>query len=332
MAKPLVSVVTPFYNTAPYLAECIESVLAQTYSEFEFLLVNNQSDDGSREIAARFAAADPRIKLIDNPTFVGQVENYNGALSRIDLASRYVKMAQADDALFPECLQRMVELAEREPSVGLVSSYYLNGDQLQGEGVPRGLSRISGREACRMMLTEGRYLLGTPTTVLYRADVVRSRQPFFALGRYHEDTEAAFEILLERDLGFVHQVLSFSRADNVSITSSALDFNSRDLDYLMVLERFGPEVLSDEELARWRSFSHRGYFRFLGRALLRFQGRKFWEYHRRGLATIGWKLRWRSVVAWSAFEMLSLALNPQNTIERAMADLKKRLARRARHT
>ena len=52
--EPRVSVVTPFYNTAEYLAECIESVLAQTYTNFEYILVNNKSTDGSREIAERY--------------------------------------------------------------------------------------------------------------------------------------------------------------------------------------------------------------------------------------------------------------------------------------
>src|SRR6185503_16132381 len=96
--RPLVSVVTPFYNTAPYLAGCIESVLAQTHRDFEYLLVNNKSTDGSREIAARYSAQDSRLRVIDNPAFVGQVENYNGALAHISPASRYVKIVQADDA------------------------------------------------------------------------------------------------------------------------------------------------------------------------------------------------------------------------------------------
>jgi glycosyltransferase involved in cell wall biosynthesis len=53
MDRPLVSVVTPFYNTERYLAECIESVLAQTYPIFEYILVNNRSTDASRDIATR---------------------------------------------------------------------------------------------------------------------------------------------------------------------------------------------------------------------------------------------------------------------------------------
>src|SRR5579864_5002889 len=117
---PVVSVVTPFYNSATYLAACIQSVLAQTHQDFEYLLVNNMSTDGSREIAARYSAQDSRLRLIDNQAFVGQVENYNGALAQIDATSQYVKIVQADDAIYPECLARMVELAEREAGIGLV--------------------------------------------------------------------------------------------------------------------------------------------------------------------------------------------------------------------
>lgn len=327
-ASPSVSVVTPFYNTASYLAECIESVLSQTYRDFEYLLVNNRSSDGSREIAARYAAGDSRLRLIDNAAFVGQVENYNGGLAQISPRSRYVKVVQADDAIYPDCISRMVDLAEREPGVGLVSSYWMRGDRPEGRGVPRDVSRLAGRDACRKMLLDDAYFLASPTTVLYRADLVRARHPFYALGRYHEDTEAAYEILLESDFGFVHEILSFLRAGNASITASTQLFNSSDLDYLIILERYGAQLLTPMELARQRAFSHRGYKRFLGRALLRLKGRRFWDYHRVGLATIGWRLRRRDVLVEAAAELARLACNPKQTVKQAVVDVRKRLGPR----
>ena len=170
--QPRVSVVTPFYNTAEYLAECIESVLAQTYTNFEYLLVNNKSTDGSRAIAERYQARDARVRLVDNEVFVGMLENYNGALGQISDDSKYVKIVQADDAAFPECLERMVELAEREPSVGIVSSFYLWGTDLRGDiGLNHRTSVIPGREACRKTLLERRQYTGSQTTVLYRAEI-----------------------------------------------------------------------------------------------------------------------------------------------------------------
>ena len=81
-SMPLVSVVTPFYNTVDYLAACIRSVLGQTYPNFEYLLVNNCSTDGSLEVAERFAAVDKRIRLITNSHHLPQLPNYNAALAR----------------------------------------------------------------------------------------------------------------------------------------------------------------------------------------------------------------------------------------------------------
>src|SRR5215831_10677015 len=110
--RPLVSVVTPFYNTTRYLAQCIESVLTQSYSEFEYILMDNCSTDGSGKIAEAYARRDPRIRLIRCSEFVSQLQNYNRALNEISDASRYCKILQADDYIFPQCLELMVQAFE----------------------------------------------------------------------------------------------------------------------------------------------------------------------------------------------------------------------------
>jgi glycosyltransferase involved in cell wall biosynthesis len=325
-SPPLVSVVTPFHNTAAYLEECIESVLAQTMRDFEYLLVNNQSTDGSRDIAARYAARDPRIRLIDNPAFVGQVENYNGAVKHMHRGCKYLKMVQADDALFPGCLQAMVEVALRDPKIGLVGSFYLKGNSPFGAGIPRRDWRVPGREVCRQMLRGGYFPVGSPSVVLYRADIVRSRKPFYALGRFHEDTEAAYEILLEHDFGFVHQVLSFVRTDNLSIMSAARAFNPIPLDHVIVLERFGRKVMSEEEFEAVNSKAWRVYLGFLGLSLLQGRDERFWKYHRDGLATIGRSLTRAELLPYAAREVAEMAFNPLRTVERGVANIKRRLS------
>jgi glycosyltransferase involved in cell wall biosynthesis len=308
--QPKVSVLTPFYNTESYLAEAIESVLAQNYTNFEYLLINNKSTDGSRAIAERYAARDSRIRLLDNEQFVSQIENYNGAFQRIAADAEYVKMVQADDAIYPDCLRLMVEVGELDPRIGLISSYYLYGDEASGSGVPRGVTRMSGREVCRMMLLTKKFLVATPSVLMFRASVVRARTPFFPMHRYHADTEAAYEILLDHDFGFVPQILCFARSDNDSITTRRAQYNPGPLDYLIVIERFGRQVLSQSEFKTVSEREWTYYWGFLGTSALRGRDKSFWKYHQQGLATIDKHIETSTVVAHTLKRVARLALDP----------------------
>src|SRR5688572_27923951 len=96
-AQPLVSVLTPVYNGEKYLAECIESVLAQTYDNWEYVIVNNCSTDRTFEIAQQYANKDKRIRIHNNSTFVGCDTNGNIAFRQISAESKYCKVVHADD-------------------------------------------------------------------------------------------------------------------------------------------------------------------------------------------------------------------------------------------
>lgn len=287
---PLVSVVTPFYNTADFLRECIESVLAQTYRQFEYLLVDNQSTDGSAAIAAEYAKKDPRVRVIRNARFVAQVPNYNGALRHATPKARYVKLVQADDRIFPECLQRMVAVGEAHPSAAIVSSYRIRGGEVGGSGIEWPTELISGREACRRQLLEGRYFFGSPTTLLYRSDLLAKRNPFYSETALHDDSEMCYEVLADADLGFVHQVLSFSRVGNSGTLTRIETYFWTLLDSYLTLRKFGPVFLSEEELASRIRPMRAEYLRVLAESRLLGREADFWRYHRRGLATVGEEL------------------------------------------
>ena len=117
-AGPLVSVVTPVYNGAAYLAECMESVLAQTYSNWEYVVVNNFSTDRTLEIAETYARADPRVRVYSNDSLLPVIANHNRAFGLISRSSKYCKVVCADDWIFPECLARMFWDAELVPYCG----------------------------------------------------------------------------------------------------------------------------------------------------------------------------------------------------------------------
>ena len=110
--EPLVSVVTPVFNGEQYLRECIESVIVQSYTNWDYTIVNNCSTDGTLDIAQEYAAKDRRIRIHNNPSFVRVIENHNIAFRQISPASKYCKPLAADDMILPDCLDKMVRLAE----------------------------------------------------------------------------------------------------------------------------------------------------------------------------------------------------------------------------
>lgn len=294
-AEPLVSVVTPFYNGAQYLRQCVESVLKQTHANLEYVLVDNHSRDGASELARELAASDPRVRVVSPPTFLAQDDNFNFALEQASPAAAYVKMVFADDWLFPNCLSEMVSLAEAHPSVAIVSSYRLRGTQVDGNGVDPERNVLSGREVCRMHLLNGVFLFGSPTTLLYRGSVVRSRRPFFGSNRLHCDTEAAFEVLEKHDFGFVPQILSFSRVQADSEMGSRRFFVPEALDRLLMVSQYGPVYLTPREHQLALRKASRWHYSVLAQGFLaqRLGGANddFWDYHRRGLDNIGQRVR-----------------------------------------
>jgi glycosyltransferase involved in cell wall biosynthesis len=320
--QPLVSVITPFYNTGQYLAECIESVLAQTYSNWEYILVNNQSTDSSRSIAERYAREDSRIRLLDTPSFLGQIENFNAALRYMSPESRYCKVVLADDWLFPECLERMVALADANPSAGIISSYRIFGDEITGGGLPFSSTVISGCKAGQHMLRDGYYLTGSPSSVLLRAEIVRKTPSFYPEGRLHDDTEACFRILTEYDLGFIHQVLTFSRKDGDSLTSEVSRFGTGPLRRYMFAVQYGPQFFSGDEYRQYLQRETDFYGGYLAASVFEFKSKEFWDFHRKGLREVGADFGRVGLTKYVLFEFADIIFNPKKTIGRIIRRFK----------
>ncbi len=317
MSEPLVSVVTPFHNTAPYLAQCIESVLAQSYSQIEYILSDNCSTDGSGEIAEDYARRDPRIRLVRQPSLFSQVQHYNRALAEISGASQYCKMVQADDWIFPECLQLMVQAFARAESIGLVSAYDLKGNIIRGSGFPYPTLLLSGKEMGRRYLRTGIFVFGSPTTVMYRSSLVRNCRPFYDESLLHEDTEKCLQILTEWDFGFVHQVLSFLRTDNESVSSAVRGFQPVAVDAYIIEQRYAPVFLQAAEAVARKRQSKQAYYRVLAKEALRLRKADFWRYHKEALKTLGQTLDWSYLAQQIGWELLEIVTNPGMSVVRA---------------
>jgi glycosyltransferase involved in cell wall biosynthesis len=314
--QPLVSVVTPFYNTAPYLAQCIESVLAQSYPHFEYILMDNCSTDGSGEIAETYACRDPRIRLVRCSEFLSQLGNYNRALAEITDVSKYCKIVQADDWIFPQCLELMVRTFEQSEAIGLVSSYWLEGGELRPTGLPRYTEILPGRDCARWYFQTDISIFGAQTQVMYRSTLVRRDKNFYNVSFHFADLQKHIEILEKWDFGFVHQVLSFSRRSNDgSILESLQEFEPFQLLPYIIAHRYASVFLEGEEAASIIAKHKRAYYRDLARAALRLRGRAFWRYHKAGLKALsGHETHdWPYFILQMAVVLLWLMLNPGRT-------------------
>lgn len=321
--EPLVSVVTPFYNTAPYLAECIESVLAQTYGKFEYVLLDNCSSDGSSEIAARYAAKDARIKLHKNTALLPQVENYNAALRLISPGSEFCKIVQADDWIYKNCLEEMVAAARSAPDVVLVSSYSLY-DALPGSsprvgnaGLDYARTVLPGPECARGHLLGYFEVFGSPTSVMYLSREVRAQHDFYRLDSPAEDTEACLDLLAKGSFAFVHQVLSFNRrSESQSTFFRHMAMHGWMLNRVVLAHRLAPKFMSESEADAVIRGEEQAHYRLLGRGLLEMRPKPYWQFHEDGLALVGQRIDRRRVALNAAMVALDFVGNPKASLDR----------------
>jgi glycosyltransferase involved in cell wall biosynthesis len=314
-SSPLVSIVVPVYNEAAYLAECLESVLAQTYTHWDCVVINNCSTDASLEIARKYASGDSRIRVHDNTNFLRAVANYNFGLRQICPGSKYCKILFADDWIFPEFLERTVAVAEAHPSIGIVGAYGLQGWRIMWSGLSFPSTQISGRTICRRLFLEHLYVFGTATSLLYRSDLVRNRDPFYNESNLHSDSETCLSLLKSCDFGFVHQVLTYTRVRPSSLSTFSAEAGTPIAGRLYDLVHYGRDFLTEEEYLLCVNRRLSEYYTFLARNLLRHRGKAFWKYHKQKLADVGQALdRPRLVRALSA-QLVAAALCPRDTID-----------------
>src|SRR5262245_60272429 len=115
--KPRVSIGLPVYNGARYLAEALDSLLVQTYENFELIICDNASTDHTEEICRAYANQDKRILYIRNKTNIGASRNYMHTFERA--STEYFRWATYDDTSDPDLLTRCIEVLDQESTVVL---------------------------------------------------------------------------------------------------------------------------------------------------------------------------------------------------------------------
>jgi glycosyltransferase involved in cell wall biosynthesis len=306
----------PVYNGSQLIGGAIRSMWAQTYQNWDLTIGNNCSTDETLAVAEEFAASDSRIRVYTYPAHVNVIDSHNTAFTLVSDEAKYCKVLSADDWHFPNCLEEMVKVAEAHPTVGMVCSYALNGTRVNGLALRYPSHAVPGREIIRRRLLERMKGIGGPSVPMIRADIVRAKQPFYNPLNYAGDIEAYLDLLLEHDLGFVHQVLTGMRTGEDSRTTTYLQrVNSYSSDDVHEVSKFGPLVLTESEYRRRLKEVTREYYRMLARSVIPLRDREFWDYHLKHVKKLGYPISYPRLVGSVLLRVLDLLGNPKRTIE-----------------
>ena len=200
------SVIIPLYNKAPYVRKTIESVLGQTFDDYELVIIDNGSNDGSSEIVASFT--DPRIRIVRLEENVGVSNARNKGVSLS--TAPYITFLDADDWWEPTFFEEMARLIERHPNAGIYgTSYWIvkNGrKRLAPIGVDEGFTE-GEINYCRVYAKTLCMPLTSITVCIPRAvfDEMGGFKPHLKLG---EDFDLWIRIALKRKVVFLNKPLS----------------------------------------------------------------------------------------------------------------------------
>lgn len=175
MPTPPVTLIVPVYNVAPYLETCLNSIKAQTFRDFEVLLVNDGSTDASPDICRACVRSDSRFQLIDKPNS-GVSDSRNKALEQAQ--GKYLQFLDSDDWLTPNAVEVLVHAAESAGADLVLCHFYrVSGNRMAQRGHIKKERLFTRQEfADEMMKAPANYYYGVLWNKLYRRSIVEANR------------------------------------------------------------------------------------------------------------------------------------------------------------
>lgn len=254
--KPLVSICIPAYNNADYIEETMDTVMEQTYSNIELIVVDDGSKDATWSVINAYkeryesipqvGGVERTIRLYKNEHNLGMAGNWNRALSLC--RGEYLKLICADDLLDPKLTQTEVEILERYPEVNCVSS---DTQFVDLEGRLKGLYKryhksgvIDGQDAVKFSIFTRDYL-GAPLANLFRRSVYEQVGGFDETLSFIIDYEFFMKIYCAGQVYILHQPMNFFRVRDDSNTGQVLGGNKGHIyiaEHRQLMEKYAPEL------------------------------------------------------------------------------------------
>lgn len=213
-SAPTISVCIPTYRGLPYLAEAIESVLAQYWTDFELLVIDDHSLDQTAAVVQAYA--DPRIRFLQNLANLGPQGNWNRCLQ--EARGRYIKLLPQDDTIAPDCLAQQLAVLERDTTHqialvfctrNIIDAHAMTLLRLGYGGRPSGV--VAAKALLRHCVRRGTNLIGEPGGVLFRRQLALSVGAFDASIPYVLDLDYWFRLLRHGDAYYLAQPLASFR-------------------------------------------------------------------------------------------------------------------------
>jgi glycosyltransferase involved in cell wall biosynthesis len=238
MTAPAVSILVTVYNREKFLSECLESIRSSTYQDFEVIIVDDRSSDGSPRVASDFTAKDPRFSFFQNSENLG---DYGNRMHAAQLSTgRYIKYVDADDVIYPHGLAVMVAAMEANPDAALGLSHSLPEDESPYPWL------LSPHDAYQKEFLGDGCMGSGPTGAIIRRDAFMQAGGFESWGVL-SDTECWYRLAARRPLVLVppglvwwrrHEGQEFTRGDadivylekGLAVAMKALNSNDCPLD------------------------------------------------------------------------------------------------------
>jgi len=204
-------VFVPTYNSEKYLRQCLDSVLQQTFQDWQCVISDDASTDKSVEIAREYEKIDPRFKVLTHEKNVGAANNWNRAKENNN--SFATKILCADDYLLKDALKEQLEILQRNQTAIVFSERYIvfpSGKKLHPR-LPKYASNISFNDAFKFYINLGRNIFGEPVTALFRTDLFVKSQGFYPKFEYSLDTSGYMAIARGHDVTFDNSIVGAFR-------------------------------------------------------------------------------------------------------------------------
>ncbi|WP_020145241.1 glycosyltransferase family 2 protein [Terracoccus sp. 273MFTsu3.1] len=254
--QPLVSVVVPTYNNAAFVRETMLSILGQTFTDFELIVSDHSSTDGTWEVLQPFAA-DPRVTLLRLERTGRPEDNWEHATRAT--SGRYLKLVCGDDVISPTCLERQVEAMRANPTAVMVASrrdvVTATGDVvLSSWGLPNLVGRVEGARAIRQAVRSGTNPFGEPACVLLDRESVTRAGGWDGSFSYVLDQHTYARVLTQGDFfGIADALATFRLSDSQWSHALAKSQYRQVVDFHKSLAQEHPGLLSQGDLMRGRA-------------------------------------------------------------------------------